>query len=141
MESVIKPKRPKGKGWEYRGPASPETTMGYEGHYWYHPEQSLLVISALEVATDADGHSNGPEYHLSVSKWPRQRCTSQQAKWVVRAFDLDGAEEDNHVPGGFARNFWRPVAENLIGKECECKESEPAIVEDKGDFVWRGFGK
>lgn len=53
-------------------------------------------------------------------------------------FQLDnGWEEDNHVPYGIARNFWRPLAENLVGIECKCKEEEPAIVEDKGDYVWR----
>lgn len=31
-----------------------------------------------------------------------------------------------------------PVAENLIGLQCAGKESEPAIIEDKGDYVWRG---
>lgn len=50
---------------------------------------------------------------------------------------LEGAEEDNHVPHGKVRNFWRPVAELLVGKECECKAEEPVIREDKGDFIWR----
>ena len=47
--------------------------------------------------------------------------------------------EDNHVPGGFVRNFWRPVADRFSGYECACVATEPAIVEDKGDFVWRGI--
>ena len=54
------------------------------------------------------------------------------------AFGMTDAEEDNHVPGGFVRNYWLSVAENLIGHECQCKTTEPAIKEDKGDFVWRG---
>lgn len=65
------------------------------------------------------------------------RCTSLQAKEILRQFGLDGAEEDNHVPHGIVRNFWRPVADRLVGLECACKAEEPAIVEDQGDYVWR----
>ena len=83
----------------------------------------------------------GFEYHISISKPVRpgvtKRCDSNEARWVLSQFNLEGAEEDNHVPGGRVRNFWRPVANSLVGIECECKESEPAIIEDKGDFVWR----
>jgi hypothetical protein len=65
------------------------------------------------------------------------RCDRNEAKWALEQFGLDGAEEDNHVPGGVVRNYWRTVATGLIGLECECKAEEPAISEDKGDFVWR----
>ena len=89
---------------------------------------------------DGDRFDRGPEYHLSISRQtpagPR-RCTSEMARIVLRQFGLEGAEEDNHVPNGVVRNFWRPVADPLVGLECECKDEEPAIVEDKGDFVWR----
>ena len=48
------------------------------------------------------------------------------------------AETDTyHRRRGKVRNFWRSVATGLIGLECECKAEEPAIIEDKGDFVWR----
>lgn len=57
---------------------------------------------------------------------------------VIRQFDMLGSEEDNHVPSGFVRNFFNPVAEHLIGIECPCKATEPTMVEDKGEFVWRG---
>lgn len=33
------------------------------------------------------------------------------------------------------------VADKYVGHECECKKSEPAIKEDKGDFIWRGVTK
>lgn len=136
--SVIRPLRPRGEGWR-RLPDPPQwATMGFAGEQWLFEPRGLLVISAVEVAADTDGHSKGPEYHVSVSKSPRRRCTSQEAKWVLRQFRLEGSEEDNHVPGGFVRNFWRPVAEPLVGLECPCKAAEPAIVEDGGDYVWRG---
>jgi hypothetical protein len=98
-------------------------------------------MSAVETMSDED---KGPEYHLSISKQvggSPNRCTSNEAKWVLDQFGLDGAEEDNHVPFGVVRNFWRTVATPLVGLECECKDEEPAVVEDKGDFIWRGISK
>ncbi|WP_261533582.1 hypothetical protein [Burkholderia multivorans] len=141
IESVIKPRRPKADGWKFMGPASPEATLGYEGECWFHRASCLFAISAVEVAAPEGGVSKGPEYHVSISLQTLAgpaRCTSADAVFVLAAFDLLEAEEDNHVPNGLVRNFWRPVAEPLIGLECACKADEPAIVEDKGDFVWRG---
>jgi len=138
MESIIKPKRPSGKGWVYEGSADTQVTLGYEGHVWWFPEQGISVISAVEVAHDPKDIDKGPEYHVSVSK-RGGRCSRNEAKFVCKVFDMTGAEEDNHVPNGFVRNFWMPVAEYLIGHECHCKDEEPAMVEDKGDFVWRGI--
>jgi hypothetical protein len=106
---------------------------------FFHEASSISVISAVEFIDD--GKVDGPEYHLSISRQhptmgPR-RCSSTEAKWVLRQFRLDGALEDNHVPGGMVRNFWRPVADPLVGRECECVDTENAIREDKGDYVWR----
>ena len=75
---------------------------------------------------------------MSVS-YHGSRCDTAAAKWVKRQFNLEDATEDNHVPGGVVRNFWRPVADNLSGYQCPCVKTEPAIREDKGDFVWRGL--
>jgi hypothetical protein len=113
--------------------------MGGVGRGYFHAERSLSVISAVEVVDDGE-IDKGPEYHISVSRQTPagpQRCTSDAARFVLKQFGLDGAEEDNHVPYGVVRNFWRPVADRFVGLECECKAEEPAIVEDKGDFVWR----
>lgn len=138
MKSIIRPKRPIIEGWiqESRPPAW--VSLGYEAERWFHPASNLCVISAVEVAMDKDGIDRGPEYHVSISKGGRRRCSSQEARQVLKQFAIEGAEEDNHVPYGIVRNFWLPVAEGFIGMECACKESEPAIVEDKGDYVWRG---
>jgi hypothetical protein len=130
-------RRPAGAGW-IEVPGAQRYSMGYPAIAFFHEVHSLFVISAVEVASDED---KGPEYHISISKRigrTTQRCTSHEAKWVLDQFQLDGAEEDNHVPSGLVRNFWRPLATGLIGMECRCKEDEPAIVEDKGDYVWRG---
>lgn len=137
IASVIKPLRPKGGEWR-EVPYDQSINFGFPARAWIHHESGLAVISAVETMSDED---KGPEYHISISKqiygYGSQRCTSNEANWVLRQFDLDGAEEDNHVPYGNVRNFWRPVANNLVGMECKCKAEEPAIVEDKGDFVWR----
>lgn len=115
---------------------------GYPIERWLHYATDIQVLSAVEVATDKDGSSNGPEYHLSTSRmmfspFRAVRIDTNAAKWVLAEFGLDGAEEDNHVPGGVVRNFWRPVASGLVGKECRCKAEEVVIKENKGDFIWR----
>lgn len=140
--SIIVPLAPKeGAGWERLPPPPAWVTLGFAGAQFYHRAACLMVISAVEVAQDADGIDRGPEYHLSISKrLPMRtvRCSSSDARQVLRDFGLDGAEEDNHVPNGIVRNFWRPVADRFVGLECACKDAEPAIVEDKGDYTWRG---
>lgn len=143
-QSIIPPKRPKrGNGW-INGPRAPAfVSAGYPAETWQFVEMGLCVISALEVpATEPGAEDLGPQYHLSISKrgpHGAARCTSQEAKWVLRQFDLEDAEEDNHVPNGVVRNFWRPVADRLAGYQCPCKDREPAMKEDKGDYVWRGI--
>ena len=136
IASVLRPKFP---GWT-EIPCDKQYTMGYPARAYFHQESRLFVLSAVEVVSDGKV-DKGPEFHLSVSRQiggaPR-RCSTNDARYVLKQFGLDGAEEDNHVPGGVVRNFWRPVAYRFVGLECDCKASEPTIVEDKGDFVWRG---
>ena len=140
--NVISPKKPKGKNWLDCGDINPNFNMGYGGRVWrLRGECPIYVISSVEVTNDPDDISErrGAYYHISISKVGGTRCSSNYAKVVCRAFDMRDSEEDNHVPGGFVRNFWLPVNENMIGSVCPCKETEPAIKEDKGDFVWRGL--
>lgn len=135
--SIISVLRPRGDGWT-AAPGAKQFTMGMPSRAFWHGKSNLFVISAVETMSDED---RGPEYHLSISKPVApaivMRCDTNEAKWVLDQFGLDGAEEDNHVPYGKVRNFWRPVAHRLVGLECECKAEEPTIVEDRGDFVWR----
>lgn len=136
--SIISVLRPKGRGWQEL-PCDKRATMGHPGRTFFHPASKIAVISAVEVVDDGKV-DKGPEYHISISKQLSRgptRCDAVEAKWVLVEFGMDGAEEDNHVPHGQVRNFWRPVADRLVGLECECKAEEPAIVEDKGDYVWR----
>lgn len=104
---------------------------------WTHDESGLFVITAVEVAHDPGKPFLGPEYHISISR-AGQRCDAAEALWVLAQFDLTEAREDNHVPGGIVRNFWRPVADHLAGYECPCVRDEPAMRENRGDYVWRG---
>lgn len=137
MIDIIKPKRPTGAGWQRLADPSKQVTLGYAGEAYCHPESGLFVITAVEVADDGDGIEKGPEYHVSVSR-DGQRCSGSDALWVQAEFGMLDAEEDNHVPNGRVRNFWRPVADRLIGLECPCKAGEPTMKEDKGDYIWRG---
>jgi hypothetical protein len=130
--------QPKGDGWA-EIPGAHRFTFGFPARSFLHKD-GLFAISAVEVASDKDGIDRGFEYHISISRQLSAgpvRCSSNDARWVLDQFGLEGAEEDNHVPYGKVRNFWRAVATPLIGIECVCKEEEPAIREDKGDFVWR----
>ena len=138
-ESIVKPKRPVVRGWRRaRGWNCPEelAVLGYPVEAWEHPSSGLFALSAVEVAHDPGAPSLGPEYHLSVS-YSGERCTSADAAWALACFNLQDAKEDNHVPFGKVRNFWRPVADNLSGYECPCVDDEPAIRENRGDYVWR----
>jgi hypothetical protein len=147
VPSVVQPLRPRDQGrtkwFRDLNIAAGLIRAGYPIERWLHCATDIQVLSAVEVATDKDGSSNGPEYHISVSravyvpKFHAVRIDTNAAKWVLAEFGLDGAEEDNHVPGGVVRNFWRPVASGLVGKECRCKAEEVVIKEMKGDFIWR----
>jgi hypothetical protein len=139
IESIAKPLRPKGSGWREL-PADQRFSAGHPLRAFMHAS-ALFVMSGVEFV-GGTGQAPAQEYHLSISRSTPagpQRCDRNQARWVLKEFGFDGGLEDNHVPFGKVRNFWRPVAAPLIGKICECNDDEPAIVEDKGDFIWRGI--
>lgn len=139
MKSIVQPKRPTGAGWQrVAGWLCPPALLelGYPIEAWRHGS-GLFALTAVEVAEEPGKPSLGPEYHLSISK-DGERCTSADALWVLGQFGLTDAKEDNHVPSGRVRNFWRPVADKLSGYECPCVDEEPNVREDKGDYVWRG---
>lgn len=140
--TIIRPKRPTGPGWrQIKGVPLPIDREGYPYEVWAHDEHGLGAISAVEVAAEHVGQAPlGPAYHLSVSAFG-QRCSSADALWVLAQFDLTDAKEDNHVPNGKVRNFWRYVADHLSGHQCGCIDEEPAMREDRGDYVWRGVAR
>ena len=133
MLDIIKPKCPDNADWSrVKLPASsPVMCMGYTVNAWLHKD-GYFVLSAVEAP---EAQKLGPEYHLSVSK-SGGRCSSAEGLWICHEFGIPEADEDNHV-GGISRHYWRPVADNLADYSCPCKDEETAIVEDKGDFIWR----
>ena len=139
IHDIIKPLSPQGSGWSGGRDVRAELKSAYPVTCWWYEPQRLYVLSAVEVATDTDQVSRGPEYHISVSKQTPDlrpyRCSAEEGAFVLGAFGLDGWEEDNHVPDGKVRNYWRAVAENMVGRECACKETEHRVVE--GDFEYR----
>jgi len=140
---ILEPLRPRGKGWEPWPVLNVEPVrQAYAIERWYHRGHEMQVMSGIEVSTEMAGFIPAtPHYHISISKLRYRdrpkRCSSADARWALEEFGADGALEDNHVPSGIVRNFWMPVAQDKIGKECACTETEPRIVEDKGDYVWR----
>jgi hypothetical protein len=139
VQSIIAVPRPRLPGWREVPTDGLPARLNGPVRAFVHDETLLAVLSAVEFIDD--GKVDGPEYHLSISRQHRtlgmRRCSSVEARWVLVQFGLDGALEDNHVPHGLVRNFWRPVADPMVGRECLCVEDENAIREDKGDFVWR----
>lgn len=117
----------------------------YDVGRWYHRRTSIQVVSAIEVVRE-EGREQRPEYHISISHADMRtgvvsRVNSNDARAILAMFDVSGWLEDNHAPSGKARNFWRPIAEPAVGVPCVCVDDEPAIVEDKGDYIWRGVTK
>lgn len=139
IHDIIPPLRPQGERWTGGRDIRQRLQSGYPVTEWWYGPLRLYVMSAVEVATDADGISRGPEYHISVSKQTAalrpERCSAEEGAFVLKAFGLDGWEEDNHAPDGKVRNYWRAVAENMVGRECACKETEHLVVE--GDYEHR----
>lgn len=139
IQSIIKPLKPKGSGWR-EIPADQRFSAGHPLRAFLHASD-IFVMSAVEFVGDP-GQEPAQEFHISISRHTAsgpQRCDTSAAKWALRQFGGEGFLEDNHVPFGKVRNFWRPVADPLVGQVCDCVAEEPAIVEDKGDFVWRGI--
>lgn len=136
-ESIIKPLAPKPKlGWKDRSEDLRSMPFFEVASAWLHKQSGFFVISSVEVP---EPDTIGPEYHLSLSRRDGPlviRVTSQEAQDILKDFDAEMFEEDNHISGS-TRHFWRPVNQHLVGKECECKAEEPAIKEDNGDYVWR----
>lgn len=140
IHDIIQPLAPSGPDWLPYGDVRATLRSAYPVTAWENRVLKLFVMSAVEVATDTDRISRGPEYHISVSKQIHRglptRCSREEGEFVLREFGhLDGWEEDNHIPNGQVRNYWRAVAENMIGRKCACKESEHLVVE--GDFEHR----
>lgn len=95
---------------------------------------SVSVMSELVIAELPGGTGeNGPQWCASVSRSGGKRPRPRDVEHFLRDFGLDGAEEDNHMPGG-ARHFWLPVDPARRGV-CECKTTEDVIT-DRDGYQW-----
>lgn len=139
--------RPRLNGWKQipftypRGYGTPYVIEKY-----WNPSQEVQAITSIEVVRPEGGGEPRPEYHVSVSGFAPDgqapyRVSESRAQWALQQFSAAGFLEDNHVPNGVVRNFWRPVADPAVGEVCKCVDEEPAMHEMKGDFTWRGVGR
>ncbi|MDP2141336.1 MAG: hypothetical protein Q8L20_11045 [Gammaproteobacteria bacterium] len=127
VTSVIQPKRPTSPDWKLMDVLP---NLGFPAERWYS-RFGHLAITAVEVVENS---GLGPEYHVSFSK-NGGRVSADEVPGLLKVFGMEGSDEDNHVPGAIARNFWMPVAERLHGYVCPCKDTEPVVIE--GDYEWR----
>lgn len=95
--------------------------------------RGVLVISALVLAEAPDGRGDTiPQWHVSVSE-KGARPSPEALRRALRAFRMEGTEEDNHHPG-VARHFWLPV-DPTRRVECQCKTDE-TIVQEPDAYTW-----
>lgn len=128
---VIQPKRPTSPDWRFFDMMQ---NAGYPAERWIS-RFGHVAITAVEVVDPEPGQEQlGPEYHVSFSK-NGGRVPADEMPALLKLFDMEDADEDNHVESAVARNYWKPVAEKLHGYVCPCKKDEPAIIE--GDYTWR----
>lgn len=147
LPAILKPFRPITGGWvEWQAnwrSWGPDGAVPYVIERWYNRGQELQVLSSIESVDPEDGSGRRLEYHVSVSglKYGADRpyrVSDSRARFALKAFGFDGYTEDNHVPHGIVRNYWRPIEDRLQGIECPCVDEEPAFREMQGDFTWRG---
>lgn len=93
----------------------------------YENSMGVIAISSIHEV------SGEPQYHVSFSH-RGQRIDQDWMAPLLKQWGIEDFEEDNHVPNGKVRNFWKPVAGPVI--ECPCKAVEEPHVE-KGGYVWR----
>jgi hypothetical protein len=122
---------PVGDGWE-RIPWRGAPPVVNSSHYSAWQRGSCCVISSIELAELPSGKGDGWQWQISVSN-RRERPDEKQVRRALIAFDMVGAEEDNHHPG-IARHFFMPV-DPSERRDCQCKTTEATIVEPDG-YVW-----
>ncbi len=97
----------------------------------------LWRCDGIQVLSAVESPEGFPEFHVSVTvltglEYPEKRCATDQELELVRAaFEMGGAEEDNHGKG-IARHLWLKVGSHRQDA-CACKQDEERTVE--GDRV------
>lgn len=103
------------------------------GRLWQHPS-GVRVCSSLDMAELPDGSGElGQQWHISISQSGSRRADDEVVAFALQAFDLLGAEEDNHHPG-VARHYFL-VCDPRRRVDCECKSTETLVAEADG-YRW-----
>lgn len=144
MESMARPERkmkviaskpdprspqPKGSGWRLQFCC---TAYGDTIHRWTNG--TIVACAARHAAVES--HTSKllvPSFCVSISD-NGHRPSNDVIRSVLADFGLEGAEEDNHLPG-VARHFWLDEGRD-VQPECECKKTEETIVEPDG-YCWQ----
>jgi hypothetical protein len=130
MSGELEARTPRTTRWTFRGV---HPVNGAHAHVFEHRHDGTRVLSALELAEAPDGSCETiPQWHISISQ-QGHRPDADVVDRALRAFDMVGADEDNHHPG-IARHFWLPV-DPARRVECECKTTEDTVV-DRDGYAW-----
>jgi len=125
------PKRPS-SGWQGRRLVNSPEVWG-----WWSESAPIQVLSATEIVEDAETNLILPSYHVSCviidRTGPCRACSDEELASVREAFQMDGADEDNHGKG-LARHLWLRVGAR-VEDPCPCKQDEPTTVD--GPREWR----
>jgi hypothetical protein len=105
---------------------------------WRSESEPLQVISAVEAVEDPEVGLIVPSFHVSAlaigpGGRPARACTDAELDRVREAFQMDGADEDNHGRG-LARHLWLRVGAR-VEDPCACKQDEPTAAD--GPRLWR----
>lgn len=129
----LQPRKPRGAGWErILTPLVTRDACGSNSVTYRRSDGTRVCSSLANAELPGEPPAVGPTWMLSVS-CNQQRASNAVVRRALRAFRLERADEDNHIPG-IIRMFFMPVdpARRSI---CECKLTEEIVVEPDG-FVW-----
>lgn len=126
------PKQPRGWAFLGRHPHLPHALI------YRSEDEPLQAISAIEVVEDKDSPIARPSYHVSAiylgaREGEERACTDDELERVRVAFQMDGADEDNHGEG-IARHLWLDC-DKRVEDLCACKQDEETFVD--GSREWR----
>lgn len=117
---------------EYRKPKDGTWTLiGWEPNAEGFKYENSMGATAVSSVHEIEGK---PQWHVSFSH-RGERIPQGWMEALLRQWGLEGWDEDNHVPNGRVRNYWRPVstADPLV---CPCKANEEPF-EEHGGYIWR----
>lgn len=118
-------KRPVSPGWARLSNHALPATEAESYSVWAH--NHLVVVSQVLWLENPGGDGEGYQWALTVAATGR-RPTDSEVALVLQAFDMNGAEEDNHYPAQ-SRDFYL-VVDPLRREGCRCKADEEIIVTD-----------